>query len=258
MNKLDSLIKNNFIESLSTITGVSTEKLEDYAKDNDVFNVIRHPKIINPTKAQLRKIELLNEFISSYKVLQKNSEINKVQINGPERVVDYLISLYGNSKDKERFSVVFLNTKNVVIEVKTLFEGSIDSAAVYPREIAKQALDNNSSALILCHNHPSGNTDPSSEDLNITRKIVDALGTLGIRVLDHIIVGDDKYYSFVENATMPKYNAMHQSVSENIYNCNYTYDKKTLNDIKLNVENSKSKMNSSIKSTFKQNKEFIK
>lgn len=119
----------------------------------DVFNVICHPKIINPTKAQLRKIELLNEFILSYKVLQKNSEINKVQINEPERVVDYLISLYGNSRDKERFSVVFLNTKNVVIEIKTLFEGSIDSAPVYPREIAKQALDNNSSAYTYNKKH---------------------------------------------------------------------------------------------------------
>lgn len=89
----------------------------------------------------------------------------------------------------ERVRVLFLNTKNVLIRNEPMSEGSVDEAAVYVREVVARALDYQASAIILVHNHPSGDPQPSSEDIRITRAIVDALRPLKIQVHDHVIVG---------------------------------------------------------------------
>ncbi len=83
-----------------------------------------------------------------------------------------------------------------------MFLGTIDSSAVYPREIAKAALKHNAAALIIAHNHPSGDMTPSNADKQITTRIVDSMGLLDIRVLDHFIVGNDSPYSFAENGLL--------------------------------------------------------
>ncbi|MCY1423654.1 hypothetical protein D9M71_393740 [compost metagenome] len=80
-----------------------------------------------------------------------------------------------------------------------LFRGSIDSASVYPREVIKRALANNAAALILCHNHPSGVSEPSHADLVLTRRLKTALEFVDVRVLDHLIVGDGEPLSMVEH-----------------------------------------------------------
>ena len=85
-----------------------------------------------------------------------------------------------------------------MIKGEVLFEGTIDSASVYPREVVKRALDHNAAALILAHNHPSGAAEPSQADRRITRRIGDALALVDIRVLDHFVVGDGEVVSFAE------------------------------------------------------------
>jgi len=105
-------------------------------------------------------------------------------------------------EERENFAVLFLNTQNELISYSTLFKGTIDQAAVYPREIAKKALDLNAKSLILAHNHPSGSLEPSSADVQITKKIVSALSLLDIQILDHVIVSPRGAISFAEKGLL--------------------------------------------------------
>jgi len=93
--------------------------------------------------------------------------------------------------EHEVFGCVMLDNKHRVITFRALFNGSISSASVYPREVVKQALADNAAAVILAHNHPSGIAEPSQSDIHITRRLVEALELVDIRVLDHFIIGDE-------------------------------------------------------------------
>ena len=113
-----------------------------------------------------------------------------------------LLRLRIGDKEREIFCVLYLNSQHKLIEVDELFMGTIDGAAVYPREIAKAALAHNAAAVILGHNHPSGTTEPSAADRRITERIVSSLGLLDIRVLDHVIVSTESSFSFAEEGLM--------------------------------------------------------
>ena len=99
----------------------------------------------------------------------------------------------------EVFGCLFLDNQNRVIQFEELFRGTIDGASVYPREVVKQALYHNAAAIIFAHNHPSGITEPSLADKQITEKLKNALALFDIRVLDHFIIGDGEPYSFAEH-----------------------------------------------------------
>jgi len=105
---------------------------------------------------------------------------------------------------REHFGVLLLNTKNRIIGAFKM-DGTVDRAIVYPREILTRALLADATGLIIGHNHPSGDPDPSQEDRHLTRSIVAAANLFEIRVLDHVIIGDatNEYYSFQENRLMP-------------------------------------------------------
>jgi DNA repair protein RadC len=113
-----------------------------------------------------------------------------------------LLRLRIGDKEREIFCVLYLNSQHQLIEVEELFRGTIDGAAVYPREIAKAALAHNAAAVILGHNHPSGTTEPSAADKRITERITRSLGLLDIRVLDHVIVSTGGSFSFAEEGLM--------------------------------------------------------
>ena len=99
----------------------------------------------------------------------------------------------------EVFACLFLDNQHRVIILEELFRGTIDGASVYPREVVKQALHHNAAAVIFAHNHPSGITEPSQADKQITEKLKKALELFDIRVLDHFIIGDGDPYSFAEH-----------------------------------------------------------
>lgn len=122
-------------------------------------------------------------------------------LNCPQVVRDYLdLQLAG--RQREVFCVLFLDTRYGLIAFDELFQGSINSATVYPREVVKAALNKNAQAVILAHNHPSGDTEPSQADRNITVRLVDALGLIDCEVLDHVIVGGQRPYSFAEHGLL--------------------------------------------------------
>ena len=98
----------------------------------------------------------------------------------------------------EIFAILCLSTKHRVIAYHEVSRGTLDATLVHPREVFKAALLANAAAIILTHNHPSGDPSPSADDVQLTRRLVDAGALLGVDVLDHIIVGDGRYYSFKE------------------------------------------------------------
>lgn len=98
----------------------------------------------------------------------------------------------------EHFSVLFLNTQHQLLRFETLFTGTVDGASVYPRVVVQKALEYNAGAVIFAHNHPSGECEPSMADRQITRRLVDALALIDVRVLDHFVVSREKYVSFAE------------------------------------------------------------
>lgn len=109
-------------------------------------------------------------------------------------------------KDRECFEVIFLDAKNRVICMETLFKGTLTASSVYPREVVRAALDHRAAALIFAHNHPSGDPDPSSEDKALTRELVFACRTMGITVHEHLVVGNDNYFSFADQGFIAQMN----------------------------------------------------
>ncbi|PSW19293.1 JAB domain-containing protein [Photobacterium sanctipauli] len=118
-------------------------------------------------------------------------------LTSPDHTRRYLSRIL-RDRQREAFFVLFLDNQHRVVAGEVLFEGTIDSASVYPREVVKRSLELNAAALILAHNHPSGVAEPSQADRRITRRISDALALVDIRVLDHFVVGDGDITSFAE------------------------------------------------------------
>jgi DNA repair protein RadC len=121
-----------------------------------------------------------------------------------KEVFDYLYHSLRDSK-REKFKALFLNAKNQILEEKTVFEGTVDSSAVYPREIMREALRCEASSLIFVHNHPSGDPSPSESDRDITRELVFAANVMQIKVLDHIVIGNNRYFSFADTGLLDEF-----------------------------------------------------
>ncbi len=140
-------------------------------------------------------IRLVKELYTTYLAVNLHKQD---ALSSPEAVINFSrVKLSGLSN--EAFMVIYLNVKNEVIDYALLQEGTLDNVAVYPRRIIETALSHHASGVILVHNHPSGNPMPSKEDKLLTKDIVDASLALDIRVLDHLIVGSNGYFSFMEN-----------------------------------------------------------
>ena len=122
-------------------------------------------------------------------------------LESPQAVRDYLKSLLRH-EPHEVFGCLFMDSKHRMLAFEVLFRGSIDSASVYPRQVVKRALAHNAAAVIFCHNHPSGITEPSQADRTLTQRLTEALDLIEVRALDHFIVGDGEPLSMVEYGWM--------------------------------------------------------
>ncbi|WP_374379551.1 RadC family protein [Pseudomonas fluvialis] len=118
-------------------------------------------------------------------------------LESPQAVRDYLKAQLRH-EPHEVFGCLFLDTRHRVLAFEALFQGSIDGASVYPRQVVKRALAHNAAALILVHNHPSGVAEPSQADRLLTQRLKEALGLIEVRVLDHFVVGDGEPQSLAE------------------------------------------------------------
>ncbi|UMZ72867.1 RadC family protein [Natranaerofaba carboxydovora] len=130
--------------------------------------------------------------IKAHEVLKKKS------ISSPQDVYDLVISKV-QKENRELFILVLLDTKNKIIALETISMGSLNSSIVHPREVFRKAISWSSAAIILVHNHPSGDPGPSKEDKRLTKRLFESGEILGIEILDHVIIGSNEYFSFKEN-----------------------------------------------------------
>ncbi|MEA1080573.1 DNA repair protein RadC [Marinobacter qingdaonensis] len=122
-------------------------------------------------------------------------------LRSPEDTRRFLTSRLG-TYPHEVFAALLLDNRHRVIQYRELFRGTIDGAAVYPREVVRQALEDNAAAVIFAHNHPSGVAEPSQADISLTRRLKEALALVDIRVLDHMVVGHGEVISLAERGLM--------------------------------------------------------
>jgi DNA repair protein RadC len=163
---------------------------------------------IGPTHIFVIKFiqEIAREFL-------KGQVIEKPYCRSSREVFDYL---YHSMRDlkKEVFKVMFLDSQNSIVKIEDLFEGTVNASAVYPRDIIQGAVKNNATALIFVHNHPAGNPQPSDNDKRITQDLIFAGNIMQIKVLDHIIIGDNRYFSFADAGLIEEYNSDYLSLKE--------------------------------------------
>jgi len=143
-------------------------------------------------------VEEQSTIYNAIQIIEKLALTTSLIATNSQAVKDYCRLQLG-SLERENFGVLFLNNQHQLISFEVLFKGTIDAAAVYPREIVKLALKLNCAAIILSHNHPSGVLVASNADKLITDRLVKALSLIDIRVLDHVIVSCSGSYSFAEN-----------------------------------------------------------
>lgn len=124
--------------------------------------------------------------------------VEKDFVRSAEEVVNYLKH---NLRDRNRevFLVIYLNGRNQIISMEELFTGTLTTSVVYPREVIKGALHNDAAALVFVHNHPSGNPNPSQEDMQITKRLKEAAAAIDVSVHDHLIIAGNEVYSFADH-----------------------------------------------------------
>ncbi|MHB8090997.1 MAG: RadC family protein [Syntrophales bacterium] len=165
--------------------------------------------IIDAEPAELKKIDGISDHTAIlFKLLKEGSALylqqkakEKPQISCTSELINFCRTILGGKRDEE-FCVIYLDVQNQIIEFETLQKGTVNQATVYPRQVLENALRKKASAIILVHNHPSGHVRPSEADLRITKTISETARLLDINVHDHIIVGEDRFFSFREEGMM--------------------------------------------------------
>lgn len=143
-------------------------------------------------------LKLLKDLCALY---LKQQAMEKPQITCTSELVNYCKAALGGLKD-EQFRVIYLDAQNRIIDDESIQEGIVNQAVVYPRKVLENALKRKASAIILLHNHPSGNIRPSDADIRLTRTIQETARVLDILVHDHIIIGENRFFSFREEGIM--------------------------------------------------------
>ncbi|MDY6011921.1 RadC family protein [Clostridium sp.] len=152
---------------------------------------------IKETKAS--QILAIAELFRRFNTYKSYSEFKR--INSPKDVANMLYGEMGTI-NQEILKLIILNTKNEVVKIKDVFKGSLNSSLVHPREIFSEAINNSAASIIICHNHPSGDPTPSSEDIKVTTRINQSGDIIGIKLIDHIIIGRNNYVSLKEKGIL--------------------------------------------------------
>ena len=166
--------------------------------DKSGISYLSHAEIAELTQVKgigLCKAAQIQAAIELGKRIAASMGDEKIKVESPQVVVDLLMEDMRYLK-KEHFKTLILDTKNQIISIENISIGNLNASIVHPREVFNIAIRKSANAVILVHNHPSGDPTPSTEDINITHRLIDAGNIIGIKVLDHIIIGDNKYISF--------------------------------------------------------------
>lgn len=176
-------LSNNILKEIKDITDLKDFSLAKLTSLNGI--------------GEVKAITLLSAIELGRRVYSNKKDIN-IKLNNSKDIYEYIKEklIY---KKQEYFYCLYLDNNNKLIEDKLLFMGTLNKANVHPREIFKYAYLNNSSKIVLVHNHPSGNTLPSKEDINLTKNIIEIGKIQDIHVIDHLIIGNNNYYSLYDN-----------------------------------------------------------
>lgn len=176
-------LSNRILNELNDLDGILT------AEYNDIISI----RGIKSGKAS--QIMALSELFKRFRTLRAGRR--NVKIASPKDLAELLMGEM-SYLNQEVLKVITLSTKNIIIEAKDVFRGSLNNSIVHPREIFKRAISSHSASVIICHNHPSGDPTPSREDINITLRIKECGKIIGIPLIDHIIIGNNKFVSLKE------------------------------------------------------------
>ena len=177
-------LANEILKNVSNITELKNLNLKKLSKVKGIG--------ISKSASILSAIEL------GKRINQKIISLNDIKFTNAELVYNYYKNIIGDKK-QEYFYCIYLDNSKKIINDKLLFIGTVNQSIVHPREIFKEAYELSASSIICVHNHPAGTILPSKEDLKLTNKLVEIGNLLGIKVIDHIIVTKDNYYSLFEN-----------------------------------------------------------
>lgn len=180
---------------------------ENLTHEQGLYNNVARAKYVGELNAiaagmltKQQELSLLSAIEMSRR-LASCTTADKVHISSPGIAAGYMMPKL-RYETHEYFVVMMLNTKNRIIDIMTVAEGSLTSAVVHPREVYSQAVVRHAAVIIAFHNHPSGDPYPSSEDRKLTESLDKAGEVLGIPLMDHIVIGDGKYYSFKEHGDL--------------------------------------------------------
>lgn len=206
LNNGVSTLSNEELLSIIIKTGTKNESaksLASYVLKN--VGSIQHMMDLNLTKLKkikgigdVKACELLALVELSKRINKEVDSINNIKIKSSNDIFNYYKCIFLKEK-QEKFYCIYLNSSNKVINTKLLFTGTINKSNVYPREIFKEAYLNDAVSIICIHNHPTGNVNPSKNDIDITEQIKLIGLMMEIKLLDHIIIGKENYYSFMDN-----------------------------------------------------------
>ena len=180
-------IAQNMIKEEGDLSKIASRTLESLTKETGI--------------GKDKAATLLAAFELGRRIQSQQKIFSNKKITAPEDIANTFIPILLHEL-KEKFIVVCLNSANRVIKYETISIGNLNSSVVHPREIFKVAIDCSSASIILIHNHPSGNPEPSIEDISITKKIVEVGKVMDIPVFDHIIIAGKTFTSFVEKKLM--------------------------------------------------------
>ena len=180
--------KNHSVKHLASLV-LSTIKNINDLKDITLNRLVSINGI-----GKVKSIELLASLELVKRVYYEKEKIN-IKLNNADKIYEYFKDLF-IGEEQENFYAIYLNTKSMLISYKLLFKGTINMSYVHPREIFKYAVIESAYSIIIMHNHPSNDVTPSIQDEELTYNLMNIGKTMGIPVLDHIIFGNDKYYSF--------------------------------------------------------------
>ncbi len=178
------ILANNILKQIDNINDLKNINLEKLTKIKGI--------------GKAKACEILASIELGKRINNKIGNINQIKVLSSSSIYDYYKEKLIDKK-QEYFYCVYLDTKNHIIKDKLLFIGTINESLVHPREIFKEAYLLSASSIICVHNHPSGNIEPSQNDIIMTKQLKDIGLLLGVKVLDHIIIGNNNYYSFNDN-----------------------------------------------------------
>lgn len=201
-------MENHLIDLRSLLTCSLREKTGSYIIEAILNRFPTPTDLVEVTEQELLEIEgiglvkarqILATLRLSQAMLAPNPQ--KTVIRSPKDAYECLEPDFRHLK-KEYFICLFLNTKNVVIAKETISVGTLNTSLVHPREVFRPAIKRSSASIICAHNHPSGNPDPSSEDISITKRLIEAGTLIGIDVIDHLVFGHSTFVSLKEQGLM--------------------------------------------------------